>query len=157
MVVSIIWSVYWVVSVLLKQISRYEGVHDLGGAYSHIKAFGCSPFPHQRKVCIEVCWGEHLACIGHKTWPVGCIDLLCFMVTKFLHRVLWDEFPGSVSSDKLEIWQASAGKIRNSQVTAFTMTENVYSHWYTSTHVFRICTTTFMTYFLLLSVKHACL
>ena len=50
--------------------SKFEGMrggHDLGGVCSHIKTFGYSPFPHQRKSVLkacwadipEVCWGEH--------------------------------------------------------------------------------------------------
>ena len=46
-------------SVLSKQISRDEGGHDLGGVCSHIKAFGFSPFPHQKKVYTEGLLGRH--------------------------------------------------------------------------------------------------
>ena len=38
--------------------------HSLGGAWGHIKAFECSPSPHQSKLCNNSLQGQHY-CASH--------------------------------------------------------------------------------------------
>ena len=50
--------------------SKFQGMrggHDLGGVHSHIKAFGFSPFPHQKKVCTEGLLGWHASSVLGRT------------------------------------------------------------------------------------------
>ena len=63
-------------SVLLKQIQGMTGGHGLGRACGHIKAFGVSPFPHQRKFCTEGLLGRHTLHMLGRILHV-CGDGLC--------------------------------------------------------------------------------
>lgn len=47
-------------NVLPRNILRHDIGHDWGVAYSHIKAFGLFPFPHQIKICIEDLQDQHM-------------------------------------------------------------------------------------------------
>ena len=91
-------------------------------------------------------------CIGHKTWPVGGIDLLCLTVIKFSHRVLWDEVSGL--SIIREVKVSKCGEERRLGIAKWLKCINnnieMSSHWYTSTVHFE-STTTFVTYMYFIS------
>ena len=48
-----------------------RGGHDLGGVCSHIKAFGFSPFPHQKKVFTDGLLGQHALTMLGRTLYYG--------------------------------------------------------------------------------------
>ena len=74
---SIYYGLYGHVSVLPKQIQSMVGGHDLGGAYDHIKAFGLTPFPYQRNICIEGMLRRHdLSMLGITLQVLNTSNLL---------------------------------------------------------------------------------
>ena len=79
------------------KIQGMRGGHDLGGACSHIKALGFSPFPHQKKVCTEGLLGRHALSMLGRTLVLYLVSVknvellhlvLCFFLVKVITRCI---------------------------------------------------------------------